>query len=97
MAQLYRVDLVKTATAVTGSITKIYACGDTATDTDGDITTLCTIANITFGSYSNGGTSKIVSSIHEDIIIANGTYIEGPIYAFKPADTTGRFLVYYNI
>jgi hypothetical protein len=96
MAQLYNVMLVSTATAVTGSIAKIYACGDNATDTDGDITTLCTVDNITFGSYSNGGTSKITSNISTNFIVANGTYIEGPIYAFKSADTTGRFLVYFN-
>ena len=40
--------------------------------------------------------SKITSNISTNFIVANGTYIEGPIYAFKSADTTGRFLVYFN-
>ena len=96
MAGLYKVKLVSTAAEITGSIAKIYACGDDATDSDGDITTLCTVDNISFGSYSAGGTSTITSAISDNFIMTNGTYLEGPIYAFKSADTTGRFLVYFN-
>ena len=85
MAQLYNVMLVATATAVTGSIAKIVGLEYTNT-----------VDNITFGSYSDGGTSKITSNISTNFVLPKGTTIDGPIYAFKSADTTGRFLVYFN-
>jgi|CoawatStandDraft_6_1074263.scaffolds.fasta_scaffold41135_2 hypothetical protein len=102
MARGYKVELLVDATAVTGSIAKIYACGDDATDTNGDVTVLCTVDNVTFGDYIEGATAAqqttaIRSNISTNFILANGTYLEGPIYAFKSADTTGRFLIYYNI
>lgn len=99
----FKVQLIKTASAVTGSIAKIYACGDDATDSEGDVTILCTVDNISFGLFSAGNdangnpNSKITSTISDNFIMTNGSYLEGPIVSFKSADTTGRFLVYYNV
>ena len=101
MVRGYKVDLLADATAVTGSIAKIYACGDSAADTDGDVSVLCTVDNVTFGDFIEGATAAqqtaaFKSNISTNFVLTNGTYLEGPIYAFKSADTTGRFLIYYN-
>ena len=85
MAQLYNVMLVANATAVTGSIHKVVG-----------LEAVNTVDNITFGLYSEGGTSKITSNISTDFILPKGATIDGPMVAFKSADTTGRFLVYFN-
>ena len=87
----YRVDLVDDATAVTGSIAKIIGLEYTNT-----------VDNITFGRFVNGGdaaeqTKNIYSNIADDFVLPKGAVIDGPIYAFKSANATGKFLVYYNI
>ena len=81
----YKVGLVATATAVTGSIAFIKGLeyGNT-------------VDNITFGQYSEGGTSTLTSNTATDFVLSKDGTIPGPIYAFKSADTTGRFLVYFN-
>ena len=86
MAQLYNVRYVATATAVTGSIAKVVG-----------MEAVNTVDNITFGLYSEGGTSKITSNLTTNFVLGKWAEIEGPIYAFKSDDTTGRFLVYFNV
>jgi hypothetical protein len=87
----YRVQLVATATAVTGSIAFVQS-----TKIDG----AHTVGDITFGPWKgvhvgiSGDTDY--SNIATDFVVGNDTIIQGPIYSFKSADTTGRFLVYYN-
>ena len=85
MAQLYNVMYVATATAVTGSIAKVVG-----------MEAVNTVDNISFGSYSEGGTSKITSNLSTNFVLGKWAEIDGPIYAFKSADTAGKFLVYFN-
>ena len=82
--QLYSVQLVATATAVTGSIAFIKG-----------LEYANTVDNITFGPYTSGSTAGH-TNISTDFVLSKDGTIPGPIYAFKSADTTGRFLVYYN-
>jgi hypothetical protein len=88
----YRVQLVATATAVTGSIAFIQ------TTNIGDDSH--TVDDITFGPWKgvhvgiSGDTDY--SNISTNFVVGNDTIIQGPIYSFKSANTTGRFLVYYN-
>jgi hypothetical protein len=83
----YRVQLVATATAVTGSIAFVKG-----------LEYVNTVDNITFGNYTTGGISgnSNFSNIATDFVLSKGGTIPGPIYSFKSADTTGRFLVYFN-
>jgi hypothetical protein len=83
--QLYSVQLVATATAVTGSIAFVKG-----------LDVVNTVDNITFGQYAEGGTSTLTSNISDNFVLSKDGTIPGPIYAFKSADTTGRFLVYFN-
>ena len=89
----YRVQLVATATAVTGSIAFIQT---TNIGTDAH-----TVDNITFGPFKRDNPEGIsgdpdFSNIATDFVVGNDTVIQGPIYSFKSLNTTGRFLVYYN-
>ena len=83
--QLYSVQLIVNDTAVTGSIAFIKG-----------LEYANTVDNITFGQYSEGGTSILTSNISTSFVLSKDGTIPGPIYAFKSADTTGRFLVYFN-
>ena len=83
--QLYSVQLIVNDTAVTGSIAFIKG-----------LEYVNTVENITFGQYSEGGTSTLTSNIATSFILSKDGTIPGPIYAFKSDDSTGRFLVYYN-
>ena len=67
---------------ITGSIVRVYAGAAAALD------------EVSFGKYVEGGDDIIYYATGSDIVIPEGTYLEGPIVYCKTK--TAETLIYYN-
>ena len=83
----YRIVSGTSGAAVSGSIDKIFAMGAS--------TTVATLARVEFGPgvMSGNDTNFSASSVIEDIDVAGGSYVHGPIGRAK-CGTAGAFLFY---
>ena len=88
MANKYKVQLVTDTTAITGSINKILSCGQSGSITN-------TFDDVQFGVFTSNIETDTVSTVTDDFVLANGTYLNGPITGFSLSGD-GSVLVYYN-
>ena len=87
----YTVKVVTDDTPQTGSIAKIFSAGLSGS-------TVNTFDTIRFGVYSAEGDGIVSSSfttLSDNFVLTNGSYLEGPIVGFK-LNAAGSVLVYFN-
>ena len=87
----YTVQVVTDTTAITGSIAKIFSAGLSGS-------TVNEFDTVRFGVHSNAGDGIVSSSfttLSDNFVLTNGSYLEGPIVGFK-LEAAGSVLVYFN-